>query len=124
MSLHIFACPKTKVGAYVGTMFGSSLLSLIYNISSFIFIYLFIWKKNYKTLCKTTYGTTPMPKQCLLGYIEHLPLVTMVVMNETMILIKLTTHIIYNHDKISHYFACIIHSSNKPINNSQYLSLY
>jgi hypothetical protein len=73
-----------------------------------------------QTLHKTTYGTIPKPKQCLLGDIEHLPLVTMVVTNETMILIKLMTRIIYNHEQISHYFACIILSSNRPINNSQY----
>ncbi len=45
MSLHIFACPKSKVGGYVGAMFGASLLPLIYN-NMFPFIYIYIFAKH------------------------------------------------------------------------------
>ncbi len=49
---------------------------------------------------------------------ETMSIVTMVVMNDIVRLIIMTTCVNYNHDKISCYLACIVLSSSKFINNS------
>jgi hypothetical protein len=47
---------------------------------------------------------------------ETISIVTMVVMNDIVRLIIMMTHVNYNHDKISHYLACVVLSSSIFIN--------
>ncbi len=49
---------------------------------------------------------------------ETMLVITMVMMNDIVRLIIMTTHVNYNHDKISCYLACIVLSSNRFINDS------
>jgi hypothetical protein len=48
---------------------------------------------------------------------EIMSIVTMVVMNDIVRLIIMTTHVKYNHDKISCYLACIVLPSSRFIND-------